>query len=311
MLNYCKIEEKDNMYKCCDFPPPPHNKKTGDCCYDNWSTDLSKITNELRSATTRAAYKQKEYNYITDWYNTLETWFTDWESADRKVDILCRNLDLFIKHLDRICAITDKTVKAIDILFCMIEDLYFRVDCLKEKWDELNKCIACLKSPDLTPDKGIVACLKAYGTKLDAVIATRDLVITKVISAIEYAYDLHDFICDQYGLKKTLIYWKELLGRKGQTATPELSPEEKSKIERCSIEPVPLQHCELIPVMTFPIHKDHYYLELKAHAEKVKIKMDDLEKDSDKANERKAALQACQDGLNKAMTAAGPSVKCN
>jgi hypothetical protein len=63
--------------------------------------------------------------------------------------------------------------------------------------------------------------------------------------------------------------------------------------------------------MTFPIDKDPYYLELKTHTEKVKKRMVELEKESDKANERKAALQACQDGLNKAMTAAGPSVKCN
>ena len=298
MLKYNRIENPRGIFECCDFPKPPYDPGTGDCCYDYWTTDLSDVSNELQCATAIATHKQNEFTYVSDWYNILRGWYTDWESADSKADVLCRSLELFIKHLERICKITKKTARAIDILFCMIEDLYVRVDCLKEKYDQLIKCINCLKNPALASG-GIITCLTNYGAKLDAVIATRDVLIGKVIIAIEYAYELHDNICDEYGLKAVLIYWTNILNCRGDS---DCKPDESD--EKCP------DHCILEPAITFPIDQSAYYQELKSLTETVKTRMHNLKKESDKANEKKAALQACKDGLNKAITAAGPSAKC-
>jgi hypothetical protein len=298
MLKYDKIENPRGIFDCCEFPKPPYDPGTGDCCYDYWNTDLSDITNELRCATAVATHKQNEYAYVSDWYSVLRAWCTDWEQADMKADTLCRSLELFIKHLGRVCKITRKTAKAIDILFCMIEDLYVRVDCLKEKFDRLNKCIDCLKNPALSSG-GIITCLANYGTKLDAVIATRNTLIDKVIKAIEYSYELHDNICDEYGLKSILVYWTNVLNCHSNA---EREPEEKN-IHGGDC-------CKLEPAITFSIDQSDYFKELKTVCEEVKIRMHNLKKESDKANEKKSALLACQAGLNKAIAAAGPSVKC-
>jgi len=297
MIKYNKHENPRSIFDCCDFPKPPYDPGTGDCCYDYWTTDLSDVTNELRCATAIATHKQNEYNYVTDWYTTLRAWCTDWEQADMKADTLCRSLELFIKHLERVCKITKKTAKAIDILFCMIEDLFIRVDCLKEKYDQLIKCISCLKNPALASG-GIITCLTNYGAKLDLVIAQRDLLIGKVILAIEYAYELHDNICDEYGLKSILVYWTNVLNCRGDA---ECAPEEKPAHGDC---------CQLEPMITFSIDQSTYFKELKALMEEVKVRMHNLKKESDKANEKKSALTACQAGLNKAITASGPSAKC-
>jgi hypothetical protein len=298
MLKYHKIQNHQTLFECCEFPKPPNDPGTGDCCYDYWTNDLSDVSNELKWATAVAAHKQSEYGYVTDWYNVVQGWCTDWETADSRADALCRNLELFIKHLERVCKITKKTAIAIDILFCMIEDLYIRVDCLKEKYDQLIKCISCLKNPALAQG-GIITCLTNYGGKLDAVIQTRDILIGKVILAIEYAYELHDNICDEYGLKAILIYWTNILNCRGESPC---DPDEPG--EGCP------DWCKLEPAISFSIDQSEYYKELKETAAHVKERMYNLKKESDKANEKKAALLACQVGLNKAISVAAPSAKC-
>ncbi|HTQ66752.1 MAG TPA: hypothetical protein VMI12_18295 [Puia sp.] len=294
-----KSDKSEDIFCCCDFPKPPYDPGTGDCCYDFWNTDLADVTSELKCATAIATHKQKEYGYISDWYGIVKSWYTDWEAADHKADDLCRSLELFIKHLERVCKITHKTAKAIDILFCMIQDLYIRVDCLKERYDQLIKCINCLKNPALASG-GIIACLANYSSKLDAVILTRDILIGKVILAIEYAYELHDSICDEYGLKAILIYWTNVLNCHND---PDCKPKDQPE-EGC------VDHCVLEPSITFPLDQSEYYLHLKKLSEDVKKRMDQLKKESDDANEAKTALEARQNGLKNAIAAAGPSVKC-
>ena len=300
MFTYCKIDENCNIFECCDFPhqPPPG---TGDCCYDQWTVDKNEVSAQLKHATSRAAHKAKHYAAVTEWYTILKGWRDDWEQADHKADALCRNLELFIRHLRRVCKITKKTDTAIDILFCMIKDIYVLVDCLKERYDDLYKCINCLKDPALASG-GIRSCLDDYGKKLDAVIAQRDAILAKIISVMEYAYDLHDGICDDYGLKNILSFWRRILNCEGH-CDPSPCPDE----EPC--EPG-VECCELEPMMTFPIDQDPYFLEIKTLCEEVKIKMNDLKRESDEANEKKASLQACLDGLNTALQASGPSTRC-
>jgi hypothetical protein len=299
MLAYCKMDPKHDIYECCDFPHQPPGNGTGDCCYDYWNADLTEISNDLKFATARATHKQKEFQYVSDWYAVLKGWCDDWEQTDNKADALCRNLDLFIKHLKRVCKITNKTDRAIDILFCMIKDLFIRVDCLKERYDDLYKCINCLKNPALASG-GIRACLDDYGKKLDAVIALRDLLLGKIISCIEYGYELHDNICDDYGLRSTLVFWRQILKCEGEIELPG-KPEDPEE---------PMECCELEPMMTLPISQDVYFIDLKLQTEQVKIRVHELKKESDQANEKMAALQACQDGLNTALKASDPSIRC-
>lgn len=301
MFTYCKIDESCDIFECCDHhrqPPPPG---TGDCCYDQWKDDWDEVNAQLKWATARAAHKAKHYASVTEWYTVLKGWRDDWEQADHKADALCRNLELFIRHLRRVCKITKKTNTAIDILFCMIKDIFVLVDCLKDRYDDLYKCINCLKEPALNAG-GIRDCLDDYGKKLKAVTDQRDAILGRIITVMEYAYELHDGICDDYGLRNVLTFWRRILNCEGD-CDPLPCPEEPP------CEPH-LVICDLEPVMTFPITADPYFIHLKDLCEDVKKKMNELKKESDKANEEKASLQACLDGLNTALKASGPSTRC-
>ena len=300
MFTYCTIDEKCDIFECCDFPHHPHPPGTGDCCFDQWTTDVNEVTAQLKKATAKATHKAKQYAAITEWYGILKGWRDDWESCDQKADALCRNLELFIRHLRRVCKITKKTDTAIDILFCMIKDIFCLVDCLNEKYEELYKCINCLKDPSLASG-GIRSCLDDYGKKLAVVVGQRDAILAKIISVMEYAYDLHDGICDDFGLRTILTFWRRILNCEGDC-------DELPCVEEPN-EPG-WDHCKMEPMITFPIDKDHYFIRLKEQTEEVKVKMHELKHESDEANELQASLQACLDGLNTALKASAPGTRC-
>jgi len=308
MLSYQPISDiQQDIYDCCEKNPddmPP----SGDCCYDSWTKDLEKVTADWRIASTIAAHKQKEYEITYSWYQKIKAWCDDWVTTDEKSDALCRQIELFITHLEKICKVTHKTGKAIEILFCMVKDLYMRVDKLKEEYDELMQCINCLKSPDLAPGVGIVKCLEEYGKKLDAVIATRDDMILKIIAALELAYGIHIDLCEEFGLKQVLIYWRNVLHCAGCDESGEgYKHQGKGGIKGNNSG---IECCDLHPVISFPLDDDPYYKELHQECLDFKEKTEQLKEQRDKANEKRDALQACKDSLETAIKEVDPKTRC-
>ncbi len=308
MLSYQPISDiQQEIYDCCEKNPgdtPP----SGDCCYDTWKKDLDQVTADWKIATTIAAHKQAEYTNTYTWYQKIKAWCDDWVLTDEKADALCRQLELFITHLTKICQVTEKTGKAIEILFCMTKDLYLRVEKLKEEYDELMQCINCLKSPDLAPGVGIVKCLEEYGKKLDAVIATRDDMILKIIAALELAYGLDTDLCSEYGLKQTLVYWRNILHCAGcDENSDDYKRQGKGGIKDGGSGN---ECCELHPLISFPIDQDPYYKDLQKACTDTKAKTDQLKQELDKANEKRDALQACKDSLTAAIAQADPKTRC-
>lgn len=292
MLNYQNIsDEKElQLLECCrdnggnDTPP-------SDCCYDSWKTALIPISAQLAKANALVIYKQNEYDLAWEWKEKLGVWCKDWELTDEKADALCRQLSRFIIHLENVCCITEKTNDAIKILFCMIEDLYKRVDKLKISYDELMQCINCLKRPELAPGVGIMKTIEDYGKKLDIVIAMREVLITKTITVIELAYGLRSNICSHYGLKGILEYWKEKLN---------CCEENKEKSERPCHDST-IEICHLEPHISFPIDKDGYYLHLEKAFDDAKKRVEKLKNELDNEKNKRDKLQAGQTGLEKAI----------
>ena len=299
-LPYKPVEHPEKFELCCKEEPNPPNPGSGDCCQDIWQTDKTETDCKLKKASARADHKQKELAAKTDWCNTLKHWCDDWEAADKYADDLCRNLELFHKHLCKVGKITQKTGDAIIILFCMIKELYIRVDRIKQKYDDLYKCINCLKAPELASG-GVRTCLDDYGVKLSAVIVTRDDLINKVVIAIKLAFQIHDNISDDYGLQTVIEYWKNKLN----CCEDQACPDDDGKPECDNHE-----HCDLRPMITFPIKQSKYFKELIQHRDYMEEKVREVKKESDHANERKAALQALSDGLNNAITSVANSGKC-
>lgn len=292
MLNYQNIseEQRQHILECCgdnggnDTPP-------SDCCYDSWKAALIPINAQLAEANALVIYKQNEYNLAWEWKEKIGIWNNDWELTDEKADILCRHLSRFIIHLENICKTTKKTNDAIKILFCMIEDLYKRVDKLKISYDELMQCINCMKRPELAPGVGIMKTIEDYGKKLDLVIATREELITKTITVIELAYGLRSNICSDYGLKGILEYWKEKLN---------CYEENKQKLEKpCHDSTIDI--CHLEPRISFPIDKDGYYVHLKTALDDAKKRVEKLKKELDDSKNKRDKLQAGQKGLETAI----------
>ncbi|HLK27330.1 MAG TPA: hypothetical protein VKT28_02025 [Puia sp.] len=299
-LPYKPVEHPEKFEQCCK-PDPDPNPGTGDCCQDVWQTDKTETDTKLQKITTRADHKQKELTSKTEWCTTLKRWCDDWEAVDKYADDLCRNLELFHKHLCKVGEITQKTSDAVIILFCMIKELYIKVDELKEKYDELYKCIKCLKAPELESG-GVRTCLDDYGVKLTAVINTRDDLIAKVVLTIQLSFELHDNISDEYGLKTVVEYWKG----KFNCCDEETSSTDDDNKSVCDER----EHCDLRPLITFPIKKSKYFVELKQHRDYMEKKVYEVKKESDHANERKAAMQALSDGLNNAINSVANSGKC-
>ena len=307
MLVYDKIHNIDrDIFDCCD-KNPGNETPGGDCCYDAWIKDLIQVTADWKQANADAQNKETEYGLTLEERDRLKAWWNDWEATDEKADALCRQLELFTLHLGKVCMVTEKTNDAIEILFCMMEDLYIRVDKLKNKYDKLLQCIQCLKRPELAPGVGIVKCVEDYGAKLDAVIQIRDVLIAQIITALELAYGMHINICEEYGLKKTILYWKERFNCEGSCSTQKDSSNQQGKVDQSGYGK---GSCRLQPHISLPIDGDEYFIELENDYKKVKEDVDLLKKDLDAAKEKRDSLLSCKQSLEKAIEEVNPANKC-
>lgn len=307
MLSYNEVSTLDrDIFDCCDQKPNP-NENGGDCCYEAWLGDLVQVTADWKSANAYASNKELEYNLSVEERDRLKAWFADWEATDENADALCRQLELFILLLQKVCLVTDKTNKAIEILFCMIEDLYNRVDKLKSQYDKLLLCINCLKRPELSPGIGIMKLLEDYGQKLDAVILTRDIMIPQVVVVVELAYGLHINICEEYGLKRVIQYWKDKFKCNQSTNPDSTAYPDASKIVKSSEG---YECCCLEPAIHLPIDSDEYYRQLEADYLNSKQNVDGLKKELDSAKEKRDALLACKQSLENAINEVNPANKC-
>lgn len=300
MLKYSTLSDIEDIYNCCKSDDGGPDTPAGDCCNDAWKKDLVEVTADYKEALAIATHKETEYNLAVELRDRLKAWCTDWELTDEKADALCRQLERFILHLEKVCKITEKVDQSIEILFCMIEDLYKRVDKLKIKYDELIQCINCLKRPELAAGVGVMKYIEDYGKKLDAVIATRDALIGKVVVAIELAYGLHINICEEFGLKAVLKYWKDKLNCGCEPVKEEDCEDEHVKVDddKCGGYK---HHCHLKPKISFPIDEDPYFKQLEEDCDKAKEEVEVLKKELDKAKEKRDALQACKEGLENAI----------
>ena len=301
MLVYNKISNYDTeIFDCCD-PDNGNENPGGDCCYDAWVKELVTVTASYKEKNALVTQKQTEYNLAVDWKTKLKAWCDDWEATDEKADALCRQLELFIKHLTKVCKITEKTIDAIEILFCMAEDLYKRTDKLKLKFDQLMVCISCLMRPELAPGVGIMKCIEEYGKKLDAVIAGRDLLLGNIVKALELAMALHINICDEYGLKAVLVYWKEKLNCDNASSENGHRHEYGDRKRTMVASGSEVKNCELEPQISFPLDADSYYTDLQTQCTNTKAEVETLKTELDNAKHERDGLQACKQSLEKAI----------
>jgi hypothetical protein len=305
MLNYKTKNDKEdsNAYipECCGTVTTD-DPNCCDCCSGTWTEDLKVITRSLKEWTTKADKLSKYYTLRSGWRDKLKGWYDDMTLADEKSDDLVRQIELFINHLNKICLITEETTKAIKYLFCMVEDLYIRIDLLKDAYDELMTCITTAKKThsELDSSQGVLKCLDDYGKKLISVTGTRDVIITTLTQAIELMYQLHESLClreencgegkpGDYGLINIIMYWRDVLY--GTISTNH-------------------GKCQFQPFIHLPIDESHYYKKLENDWKETRGDVEDIKKRFDAAKEKRDSFTAYKDSIEKALKEVDRSVIC-
>jgi hypothetical protein len=301
MLHYKKKDDNKSNEEayavgCCTPPEGSGTPADCDCCFDTWTKELRVTSNQFKHWDAKVNKLTQICTFESAWKDKLKSWLDDLTTADDKSNDVARQIVLFINQLNKICVVTTESIKAINILFFLVKDLYTRVDRLKADYDELINCInnAGKSHPELGAGSAILICLTEYGKKLQAVIDTRNNMIQSVAAAIEIAHKLQEYLCiderhADYSLIDILKYWKEIFnGDKAHNHGP----------------------CPFDPLLTFPIKSSDYFNTISSRLADVTNRLTGHKKELDYALDKKAGFQASRDGLTRALAEADPAIKC-
>ena len=253
--------DDDHFLDCCYQPPQP-DPNGGDCCYNTWNAELTKVNWELAMADKKLQHVTKYLVVISDRTTRLEKWYTELDNASQLATEICCQLEIIESQLNSICINTEFTIKAIKILFCMVREFYIEVDCLWVKYECIMNCIKCLNITSISTTQGIGKVLSDYGTALKALMDTRDNLLKLIAAALAAAEKLHWEICDNCGFSRLILDWLETLHCDIPCKPADIDCEEEDegddddKFDDCA--PMPDEDC-LFPMLTFPICQSAYY----------------------------------------------------
>jgi len=330
--------DQDTILECCQKDPA--DEGCTDCCYDNWQKELKKVTPAYYQAVEYSGQLQNKVNFVTVRRDRYKSWLDELVKAEELSAEVCYQLKLIAVQSDKIWYNSCKAAEAIDILFCMIRDIYYRTDTIKEIYDSLQNCITRLNDPSLIPGQGLLQFLNEYKQKLDAVLKTRDEILKGIMEAVKLANLIRNSISTrecpngegsfdpclphpepcisltggaQFGLKTIICEWYnafacdvECTGASNQQAKgrQQNSAREWQKSD-CHDEA-----CELLPTFDFPICNNSYKNEV---VEWFTSDDDYLKKIIEKLNQakiEKETLLACKISLDNAIKATDPKLRC-
>jgi hypothetical protein len=317
MLNEFKHEcrprwDIEKIHRCCPEPPPHHHEPpcNPDCCYDAWNVELTTVNIELKDIACELADAVRHLTVVTTRYNRLKTWHEELVQANELSFKICRQLELIEGQLESICKNTCFTIKAVEVLYCMIREFYYTVDCLLEKYDCLMNCIKCLNIPALNTTQGIGKVLTDYGTALTAVIQTRAVIIPQIMNAVDTAIKLHDELCDDSGYRLVIEECHEALhcgipcaGEHHNHYPGEPHP---TQLPLPVPQPGPEEFC-LEPIFHFPICNDPYFQLILDLYEDEKKEKEELTKRVNELTKKQVNFTAIQQSLTKALKEVTPA----
>ncbi|HEY4337369.1 MAG TPA: hypothetical protein VGM89_15770, partial [Puia sp.] len=214
----------------------------------------------------------------------------------------------------RIGTNTRLTVKALNLLYCMIRDFYMQLDYLKVKYTDFTNCLKCINNPELSPTTGIGPLVDDYGKKLDLVIGTRDAVLAALVALIDAANRINKNIDHHYGLKTILKEWKKIfnceesctgdggkvgyLDKFGQFHKTEKKEEDE------------FENVALRPALRFPICNSWYYSEVGLMYQEDQSQVESLSTQLLVDTKERDKFKAWKDGLEAVMQASNPATRC-
>jgi hypothetical protein len=299
--------ETDPAIKCC-IKDPNDTPPGCDCCYNGWTDELTKVKKEYNKVSEQSTQLTSHYKFTADERDKLKVWVDDLNKTDQLAKALCDQFKVMVSQTEKICINSEKSVDSIEILFCMIRDLYEQVDMIVTVWNQIDNCIKCLNSEELPPDSGIRKCLQLYLDKVNDLLKTRSDLLKAVMAAIRLAYGLHEGICSDYGLHQVVLEWKSILncdakcGSSTEAADPCKEPE-KNLDEK-------LNKCRLSPILTLPVCNDAYYIWVKKQYDADVAEANALADQLVEVNKKKESLAACKASLESAIKEVNPKDLC-
>ena len=305
--------DDSKIARCCPDNPPPatQNPPSPDCCYDTWESELTNVNRQLKDVTNELTHVQKHLAIATTRYTRLKQWHDELTTANELTFKICRQLEVIEAQLANICRNTCYTVKAVEILYCMIREFYYVLDELQGKYDSLMNCIKCMGNTlPLTSPIGTV--LTAYGTALTTVVQTRNTLIPLLMSAVDSSIELEWQICDNYGYKKLIVHWQETLHcgipcGEAEPASVRRTPLPSTVPNANTLEEESEEAFCLEPILHFPICNDPYYREIGELYEIEKEEVRNLTQESNELTKMQLKLTAAQQSLTKALKEVTPS----
>lgn len=299
--------QTDSDIACCTTDPSD-NPSGCDCCYDTWKAELKVVSRDYSKLSEQSYQLTEHQKFVAGERDKLKVWKDDLEKTNLLAKILCDQFKVISSQTEKICTNSEKSSRSIEILFCMIRDLYEQTDLIVTIWNQIDNCIKCLNSDDLPPDSGIRKCLGLYMVKVEAVLKTRTELIKSIMAAVKIATVLHEGICSEYGFHKVITEWSEILNcdEKCSGSAEPLDPcADKSKMDEES-----LAKCKLKPILTLPICNDSYYAWVKEKYDKDVVEADKLSDDLVEINKKKEGLAACLSSLTAAIKEVDPKELC-
>jgi len=319
--------DKETILECCKTNDP--DKPCNDCCYDSWQAELNKVNPSYNAIVEKTALLQSKFDLITGRRDRYKTWIDELDKAETLAREICYQLKLIALQSDKIWFNTCKAEEAIEILFCMLRDIFMQIDELKEIFDSLDNCISRNNDQGLNKGQGILKYLEEYRTKLIATVKTRDEIIKNIVLAIKLAALLRNSIstkdCDSepaydpcaedqepcatlngtvyYGMKALICEWYKEFAC--DTPCSETGPEQQTAYGGSSAE-----DCELKPVFDFPICNNNFKNEVQTWLDNDNTALIDLLDELNKAKTKQQSLLACKISLDQAIKAVDPATRC-
>ncbi|MDH7460648.1 hypothetical protein QEG73_05140 [Chitinophagaceae bacterium 26-R-25] len=287
----CTCEPK--VKECCEpVKNPPDPGGSSDCCYDTWSIEFKEADALYNWADKKVTWLTERQKNLQSHRDMWKTWRDDLDKACAATTKICRQLEIIIHHTSRISHNSNFTKHAINLLFCMLRDFYIQVDELKDRYDDVIKCIKCSNNPALVSGQGVMALIEDYGKKLDAIINTRDELIKMVITAIATINNLNKHIGHHgynFGLGYILRGWKNAFNCEGKNWENDLELKKAHEGE--------FEVTNLAPVFEFPICSNGYYKKIEERYQKDNSDLKKLTGELLEATKRRDNLKALRDGL--------------
>lgn len=342
--NYTSITQdwdKDTILECCQTNNP--DQPCTDCCYDSWENELIKVNPAYNAVVELTTQLQNKFDFITSRRDRYKTWMDELNKAELLARDICYQLKLIAVQSDKIWYNTCEAEKAIEILFCMIRDIYMQIDEIKALYDSLQNCITRNNDPALGKGQGILKYLDDYKSKLDATVKTRDDIIKNIVLAVQLATLIRNGIsthdcpngtdspfnpCDPdltpcatvgdvvyYGFKTVICEWYNAFACDTPCSdTPENCPPPSATSQTQQGETTSTTDCNpdciLIPTFDFPICNNSFKAEVQSWVDTDNATLATLLVQLNEAKMKQQSLLACKISLDLAIKAVDPAARC-